>query len=356
MSNSQLTDGVSVVIKHKWKIVVAVSLFLVAALFINIIFPLLDGIIMGVVLAYVARPLKNIFDRYTPRLSPYLATTAIVLPIFLIIGLGVIEFFNTLLWAIKNQDYVTGVLLHSLERLDLPAFARSRVIDIITNFTSYLLPIVKQLPVGTIAKDIAIFIINIVIAVVLCYYLLVDGGRLVDKINDIIPDEIQDFSRKFMKHFDGILSALFIGNIYNAIGVGILSLIVFWAFGFSNVLMLSALMLIASIVPFLAGWMVIAPLVIYRYFELGRQSALIFLVVSLLILIIPPEILIRPYIIQSRSNIHPMLIIIAFLGGALVGGIAGFFIAPILLGAIVAAYRASAELRKEDSTQVEYRA
>ncbi len=39
-----------------------------------------------------------------------------------------------------------------------------------------------------------------------------------------------------------------------------------------------------------------------------------------------------------------MLIIIAFLGGALVGGVAGFFIAPILLGAIVAAYRARSDL------------
>ncbi len=350
MPSSQLTDGVSILIKHKWKIVVAVSLFLVAVLFINIIFPLLDGIIMGVVLAYVARPLEKFFNRHVPRLSPYLATIAIVLPIFLIIGLGVVEFFNTIIWAIKNQDYVVGVLLRSLERLDLPQFVRGKVIDIISNFASYVLPIVKQLPVGAIAKDVAIFIVNIVIAVVLCYYLLVDGGRLVDRINEIIPDDIKDFSLKFMKHFDSILSAVFIGNVYNAIGVGILSVIVFWAFGFSNVLMLSALMLIASIVPFLAGWMVIAPLVIYRYFEMGSQSALIFLAVSLLVLIIPPEILIRPYIIQSRSNIHPMLIIIAFLGGALVGGIAGFFIAPILLGAIMAAYRADHELRKEGST------
>jgi predicted PurR-regulated permease PerM len=40
-----------------------------------------------------------------------------------------------------------------------------------------------------------------------------------------------------------------------------------------------------------------------------------------------------------ESKIHPMLIILAFLGGAFVGGIAGFFTAPILLGALVAAYR-----------------
>lgn len=95
--------------------------------------------------------------------------------------------------------------------------------------------------------------------------------------------------------------------------------------------------------------MVIVPLVAYRYFEQGSQSAIVFLGVSLLVLIIPTKILIRPYIIQSRSKIHPMLIIIAFLGGGLVGGIAGFFIAPILLGAIVAAYRARSELMNEDN-------
>jgi predicted PurR-regulated permease PerM len=353
MPNTQLIDGVSVLIKHKWKIVLAVIILLIAAMFVNIIFPLLDGIIMGVVLAYVARPLKNFFDRFTPRLSPYLATAAIVVPIFLIIGLGIIEIFNVILWAIKNQDYVVEVLLRLVDRLDLPQFARDKMDDIISNFTAYLLPFIKQLPAGEIAKAVAIIILNILIAIILCFYLLVDGGRLIDRILEIIPDEIEDFTRKFLKHFDGILSALFIGNIYSAIAVGILSLVVFWAFGFANVLALSALMLIAAIVPLFAGWMVIIPLGIYRYFSMGAQSAAIFLTACLLVLIIPPEILIRPYIIKARSNIHPMLIIIAFLGGGLVGGIAGFFVAPILLGAIVSAYRANDELRKEALRQAD---
>lgn len=347
MPNTQASDGVSTLIKHKWNIALAFIIFLTAITFVYIILPLLDGIIMGLVLAYVARPLKYFIDMRAPRLSPYIATGAIVIPIFLIIGLGIIEIFNYMLWAIKNQDYVTGVLMNLVGRLDLPEFARNKTIDIISNFASYLLPIIQQLPVGKIGYTLVLFAINILIAVVLCFYLLVDGSRLVDKAMDITPREVKDFSRKFIKHFDGILSALFIGNFYSAIATGLLSLIVFWLFGFTNVLALSALMLIAAIVPFLAGWMVVIPLVIYRYIELGSESATIFFIVSLLVVIIPPELLIRPYIINYQSNIHPMLIILAFIGGGLVGGIAGFFIAPILLGAIVAAYRANAELRAE---------
>ena len=348
MPNPQFTDGVTVLIKHRWKIILAVLILLTVITFLSIIFPLLDGIVMGVVLAYVARPMKHFIDRYTPRLSPYIATAAIVLPIFLIIGFGVIEIFNLILWTFKNQGYVVSSLLNLMEKMNLPDFARDKIKDIILNFTSYLLPIVEQLPVVTIVKTFSMFIINALLAVLLCFFLLVDGGSLVDRIIDIIPLEVEDFFRRFMDHLDGILSAIFVGNTYSAIAVGLLSLIVFWIFGFANIVALSALMLLAALIPMMAGWMVIVPLTIYRYFETGSESAVIFFIVSFLVVIIPPELLIRPYIIHTRSNIHPLLIIVSFVGGGLVGGIAGFFIAPMLLGVLVAAYRANAEIRKRE--------
>ncbi|KCZ72519.1 putative permease [Candidatus Methanoperedens nitroreducens] len=345
MLNTQSTDGVSNLIKNKWKIALSVIILLVTAMFLYILRPLLDGIVLGIVLAYVARPMKQYLDRYVPRLSPYIATFAIVFPIFLIIGLGIIELFNQILWVIQNQEYVVGLLLSLVESFDPPDFVRDRTRDIILNFTSYLAPIISELRIGDIARTSIIAAINILIAILLGFYLLVDGSRLVGGITEVIPQEVGDFSQRFLKHFDGILSAIFIGNAYTAIVDGLLSLIIFSIFGFSNVLALSALMLIAAIIPIFAGWMVIVPLAIYRYFiEMETQSAIIFLIVSFVVIIALPELLIRPYIINVQSRIHPMLIIIAFTGGGLVGGIAGFFIAPILLGAIVAAYRANAEL------------
>ncbi len=352
MADSQLTDGISVLIKHKWKIVLSVLIFLIIAMFLYVILPLLDGIIMGIVLAYIARPMKRFIDRYAPKASPYIATLAIVLPVFLIIGLGIIEIFNDIVWAVKNQDYVLGILLSLLEKLNLPDFVRDRVRDMVLNFTSYLLPVLRQyLTISIVVemgKSIIMLLLNTFLAVLICFYLLMDGQRLIEKITDIIPEEVENFSGRFIIHFDGILSAIFIGNTYSAIAVGVLSLIVFWAFGLSNVLALSAIMLLAAIVPLLTGWLVVLVLGVFRYFEMGSQSAIIFLVVSFIVVILPPELLIRPYIINTKSEIHPMLIILAFLGGGMVGGIAGFFIAPILLGAIVAAYRAGAEVRKNE--------
>lgn len=345
--NSESTDGVSILIKQKWKILLAVIIFLVSVLFFIIIVPLLDGIILGIVLAYVARPMKTYLDRYIPRASPYIATFAIVFPIFLIIGLGIIEIFNELIWLAKNYNYAVNTLLDLIESMNLPVFVEEKTKDVIINFTSYLLPVIRQLPVSAIARSFTMFILNTLISVVLCFSLLVDGASLVERIMDIVPEEVNEFSQRFEKHLDGILSAIFIGNTYSAIAVGVLSLIVFSAFKLTNVLALSALMLIAALVPLFAGYMVIVPVSIYRYFALGSQEALVFFVVCVLVIMIPPELLIRPYIIHTKSNIHPMLIIIAFIGGGLVGGIAGFFIAPMLLGAIIAAYRTVVGMRTE---------
>lgn len=350
MPDDQFADGISTLIKHKWKIVLTLLILIIAAAFIYVTLPLLDGIIMGIVLAYIARPMKRYLDRYVPKASAYIATLAIVLPVLLIFGFGIIEIINDILWAVKNQDFVAGILLSLLEKLSLPDFARDRVKDMVLNFTSYMLPVLRQYLTISIVVDmgkaIAMLALNTMLAVLICFYLLMDGERLIEKITDIIPQEVEGFSARFIIHFDGILSAIFIGNTYSAIAVGVLSLIVFWAFGLSNVLALSAIMLLAAIIPLLTGWLVVLVLAIFRYFEMGSESAIFFLIVSFLVVILPPELLVRPYIINTKSDIHPMLIILAFLGGGMVGGVAGFFIAPILLGAIMAAYRAGADIRR----------
>ncbi len=350
MPDAKIDDGISVLIKHKWKIMVALLILIIAAMFTYVILPLLDGIIMGIVLAYIARPMKRFIERYSKGASPYIATLAIVLPIFLIIGFGIIEIFNDVIWAINNQDYVIGICLNLLDKLNAPEFVRERIKDILLNFTTYLFPALKEYLTISIVVDmgktVAMLILNTFLAVLICFYLLMDGERLIEKITDIIPEEVESFSVRFINHFDSILSAIFIGNTYSAIAVGVLSVIVFWAFGLSNVLALSTIMLLAAIIPLLTGWMVIIVLALFRYFEMGSQSAIVFFVVCLVVIILPPEFLVRPYIINTKSDIHPMLIILAFLGGGMVGGVAGFFIAPILLGAIMAAYRAGADVRR----------
>ena len=85
------------------------------------------------------------------------------------------------------------------------------------------------------------------------------------------------------------------------------------------------------------------PLSIYRYLSTGAEGAALFFIVSSALIYLPSELLIRPYLVASRSSLHPLLVMLSFLGGAMVGGIGGFFLAPALMGAIVGIYQVRRE-------------
>ncbi len=79
--------------------------------------------------------------------------------------------------------------------------------------------------------------------------------------------------------------------------------------------------------------------------DLLVSSALVFVYV-------PPDFILRPYLINRASNVHPLLIILSFVGGGLAGGISGFFAAPLVVGLLVAVYRTYVKFgeKEEEST------
>ena len=67
------------------------------------IFPFLDGIILGTVFAYVGRPIRDKFGQHR-RLGSLVAAICIVVPIFLILGLGTLELANQIIILARNQE------------------------------------------------------------------------------------------------------------------------------------------------------------------------------------------------------------------------------------------------------------
>ena len=72
-------------------------------------------------------------------------------------------------------------------------------------------------------------------------------------------------------------------------------------------------------------------------------EALAFFVLASALIYLPSELLIRPYLVSSKSSLHPLLVMLSFLGGALVAGIGGFFLAPAIMGVIVGIYQVRRE-------------
>jgi predicted PurR-regulated permease PerM len=229
--------------------------------------------------------------------------------------------------------------LDILRSINIPARYSNDVQQIVWNISTSILPLLGRIGLISYARNLVMFSINLFLAIFLCYFLLADGDGLYRAVFKVVPSGHKQEFERFVLHLDVILQGIFVGNASAALIVSVLSLIVFYAFGFTHILALSALIFVASVIPMFAGYMVLLVLSAYRYMQQGLESAAVFFIVASIVIYAPPELVLRPYLASIKSQIHPFLILLAFLGGGFVGGVAGFFLAPIVLGAIIAAYR-----------------
>ncbi|MGB3907368.1 MAG: AI-2E family transporter [Methanomethylovorans sp.] len=320
------------------KIAVILTAILLSMVLAFIFLPLADGIVLGLVLAYIARPLYLKLHRHK-RLGALIATLVIVMPIVLILGSGIFEIVRFIGWIFDNQDVFINSLFDFVKSIDVPPEYNEQIRQAIWDMSTSLLPFLGGFDFISYAMTIVMFALNLVISVLVCYFLLADGHKVYNNIMAFMPVDNRPWVTEYIQHLDLILKGVFIGNAYAALFVSVASLIVFYIFGFSHILALATLIFIASVIPLFAGYMVLIALAVLRYFQIGLEAAVIFFVVSSIVIYLPPEFILRPYLASMHSRVHPMLIMLSFLGGAFVGGIAGFFMAPIILASLIAAYR-----------------
>jgi len=312
-------------------------------LIIYFLFPFLDGVILGTVFAYVGRPIRDKFRQR--RLGSFAASICIVVPIFLILGLGMVEVANQIIILAHNQEALRVALGALMEQgaADLPWVMKDILASSLENAVGIVAPIAASIPVFHIGRVVSLGIINFIISIPVCYFVLVDGESFVESLITLLPERDVEAYRKYITRIDRILSGIFIGTIYTSILGSIIAAFIFYGFGLPRPFALASIVFVAGMVPFLTAWVVIVPVALYKYVTAGMGEAVTFFLIASALIYLPSELLIRPYLVSSKSSMHPLLVMLSFLGGALVAGIGGFFLAPALMGVIVGIYQVRRE-------------
>ncbi len=311
---------------------------------IYFLIPFLDGVILGTVFAYVARPIRDKFG-HRRRVGSFLATISIIIPIFLVLGLGMLEVANQIIALAHNQEALRIALGTTLQKMssDLPLTLKDALISGLENAAALIAPIAASIPVFQIGRTVSLGIINFIISIPVCYFVLVDGENFVASIIGLLPANEMEEYKKYLVHIDRTLSGIFVGTIYTSIIGSIIAAFIFYAFDLPRPFALSSIVFVAGMVPFLTSWVVIVPATIYKYIISGTADAMAFLGLASALIYLPSELLIRPYLVSTKSSLHPLLVMLSFLGGALVAGIGGFFLAPAIMGMIVGIYQVRSE-------------
>ena len=249
-------DGVEQIIASRWKIGAALAIAVLLCLSFLVLLPLADGIVLGLVFAYIGRPIQLKFKERR-KLGALVASLCIFIPLVFIIGVGILEILNQVTWILDNKTAVTGAAVDFIHALNIPQELVEILNDAVRNLFASLLPAIGSIGLIKYAESVSLFVINFMVSIILCFYILADGDRLYSAFLGVMPSDYKEIVNRYACHLDLILRGIFLGSAYSAIIVSVTSVVVFYAFGFPHVLALATLIFIASVIPLFAGYMVL---------------------------------------------------------------------------------------------------
>ena len=246
--------------EKEWFSIIALALLILIS---YLIFPLLDGIVLGVVFAYVGRPIKHLFGKRR-RLGSLAGTLCIVAPLSLIFALGVSEAISQAIWLEAHRVEIFSAVLGFVSTLPLSHLMLSEVSGSLRNIVEVIAPFIASLPFINIGRSLSLGIINFLISLPVCYFLLLDGRRLENLAIMLLPYESTCIQRRCLTRIDSILSGIYLGSFYTAIAGGITSIAIFYLFRVPRPFAMACIVFLAGLVPFLT-WLVFIPTAISRY-------------------------------------------------------------------------------------------
>ncbi len=300
-----------------------ISLAIILLLFVVILIPFWKPFVWGIVIAVISYPIKEFIVKYVKN-----ELFANILTLSLMIVLIIVPFF--ILIIVSNSqiksiiDFVSKTLT-VYSNIKLPY---------IGNLSQYLTN-----NIGTIASFLTkhaagIFsytyksIMDLIFAFLTSFYLIKDKDKFLNYIEGFIQDKntfwvLIDTAKKSLK-------ATLLGGLVVGILQGFLVALGFLIMGISGFFVWIIIGTIVSFVPVVGTALLWLSASIY-FILIGSYVKGIFLLLWGGLFVGSIDNYVRPLIIGSYMNIHPLLLFFSIMGGVALFGLIGLLVGPIVV-------------------------
>ncbi len=332
--------------EHIFLIFILFLTFLSIYLLYQILSPFLSSIVWAILLAMVFYPLFKKLQRLLKKkeflsapIMTLLVLIIIVLPFTLLmvsLASEVVDVYHRVEEMIK-----TGQLQAYLERMkELPILkwilaTLGQYIDLSqTDPLPLLLKNLKQISTfifnqtTTLLKGFSTFIAGFFFTLLSLYYLFKDGNRFFKGLKEIIPLPSKERDLLIQRFKDMIYATLY-GGILIALIQGLLGGLSFWILGLPSPIFWGTAMALLSFIPIGGTALIWAPAAFLLLIGGAILKGLILLGVGVFVISLVDNLL-RPFFISSRTNIHPLLLFFAVLGGIQAFGLIGLVAGPLV--------------------------
>jgi predicted PurR-regulated permease PerM len=310
-----------------------------------LLFPFLPILVLGAVISGISYPLYSAI-RKVPKISPAAASFFTCFLIFLILFVPTVFFVGSLaqqafeLYQTARgaafAEQINGLLRDSrvLNRANdyLAAYNYSITGEEIRNAVTEIAKFVGLFlfeQARAIASNTFAFVINFFLMILVVFFLLLDGQRLVSYIVDLSPLP-SDQEQKLIGRFKQMTGTILIVNGVSGVIQGGLGGMVFWIFGFNSAFLWGVVMALLAFIPIFGIGVVFVPTAIYLFIN-DRIAAGIFFLIFYIVVTGCTEYVFKPKAVGHQVNIHPLLIFFAIIGGLKLFGILGIIYGPLVV-------------------------
>jgi len=313
-----------------------------------LLFPFLPILVLGAVVSAVCYPLYWAIQKH-PRISPAFSAFVTCFLIFLILFIPSVFFVGSLaqqalgLYQMARDavfsEQINALLrdTHILDRINtvLANFNYSVTGDEIKDAVSELIKFVGLFlyeQARVIASNTLAFVVNFFLMILVVYFLMLDGHRLIAYIVDLSPLPTAQ-ERMLIGKFKEMTRILLIVNGLVGLIQGALIGVLFWIFGFNLAFLLGVIAGLLAFLPIIGIGAVLLPAAIYLILK-GNIAAGVFFIVYYIVAG-GMEYYLKPKMVGDRVHMHPLLVFFAIIGGLKLFGMLGMIYGPLVVTAFL---------------------
>lgn len=173
------------------------------------------------------------------------------------------------------------------------------------------------------------FVINFFFMLMVVFFLLMDGHKLVEFLIDLSPLPREE-DEKLIQKFKDMTGAILMGNGLGGVIQGTAGGIVFALFGLNSPFLWGVVMAFLAFLPIIGIAVVFLPAALYLFLK-GKIAAALFFIVFYGILSGGIEYIFKPKIVGDRVKMHTLLVFLAIIGGLKLFGILGIIYGPFIV-------------------------
>jgi len=309
------------------------SLFLTTLGVFGYIFsPFFAVILLGVVAGIALEPLFLWFIN-SFKFSPTLAALATVFMILIVIS-GAASLIGTQLVSQAENVYSNVVTGNQYEIDDASDYINNLIrpfhADYNIDLKKYISPVISFIAqnVGNVVSGTASVIFKFFLWLVTLYFVLKDGRKIKSLLTKLSPlKDVHD--DKLLQHIAASARSIVRGVFFVALIQGCFVGVGLWFVGIENAIFWGLIAAIAAPIPLLGTSVIMIPSIAYLFITAQFVPAFILTAWGLTAVGLVDNVL-TPYFYSKGTEIHPLILLFAILGGLTVFGPVGFIVGPLI--------------------------